>query len=330
MYHDHYGELFRGREVRSIEGLAASDSNLADSLWRAFSDSGGNLPDGKSPADLWRWHAVAEADLPPAAPALVAKLKAGEVSRPIPAPYGFLLLRWKTLRRIPEIPYEAALPILVGLSGDPAKEAALFQSRLEDYYREHKRELRSPDTTVLRVWLAPDPRQVRRSHSPTGGDSLADPVPDTARASRETVYGSLPPGVRRKLARYLPFHLGEFLGPLASDFGTWYLRPTAIRKGGRGLGLEEARPAILAALYGKESATPADLERARARDREREAWRFLAWNYAAEAKAPSPADESAGKAMGAVSLSMARLLADKETWMRKRLAVRFVELGDIP
>jgi hypothetical protein len=72
------------------------------------------------------------------------------------------------------------------------------------------------------------------------------------------------------------------------------------------------------------------LERARARDREREAWRFLAWNYAAEAKAPSPADESAGKAMGTESLSMARLLADKETWMRKRLAVRFVELGDIP
>jgi hypothetical protein len=283
LYRRHYADQFQGREERNYRVLASSDSALADSLAR----------DPKAP-----WQRATEAALPPATRDASRRLKPGETSRPIETPFARLYVRLESSRRIPDTRFEDALPILISLATRAQSESDQDQ-RVSEYYRANKNEFQSPDTLAFRIWLAPA--------APRKGSLQQRLREDTTRvATRMTDQTRLPDFLRDELQYYPALRPGDFLGPIRSVLGTWYLQVMNIRRGGRPLSLAEARPRILKLIYGSTETGPADLARQEAASKDRELLKTLAGPLLTGAGGRAAYDE----------------------WMRARLSIRFIRLPD--
>jgi hypothetical protein len=320
LYEARYERDFRKREERIIQVLATSDSGLADSLGKAYSDTARKGTQGG-----WTWRKPERSDLPPGILALASTLAKGEVSKPWRAPFGFLLVRWQSVRRRAAIPFEEAIPVLLARSRlrdqDSARSARARESRVAEYYRAHRSEFRSPDTLRFRLLLLPDahPALARPAISATrpagGGRQLAG-------------YFDLPPSLRDELSAYLPARPGARIGPVPSAFGTWDFEILETAKGGAAQSLAEARPAILAALQldGVESGEADVRDR---QDQDRQLWEGLAQELLerrlleAEVEAGAKTSGSGGPHSGPKK----SLANGKLGWMRSYLHIRYIDLG---
>jgi hypothetical protein len=308
LYQEHFDALFRGGEERLYQVLAGSDSVRIDSLWR---DLGPRKPaaatgeKGKarlpSPAIAGpHWSNLRSQDLPPEALPGVGNLAPGAMTAPIRTPYGFLVIRLVSRRILQDTSFQKAIPTLIALAATrPKEEASAHAQETTDYFKAHRGEFFLPDTVRFRTWLLPENRPMRLSRR-LEQDRMRG---DTSGTPREVEERQLPPRLRRELAYYRPFRNGDLLGPIRSVFGTWYLRVLEVRKGRPCLTSEEAKPAILAALYGDRSGS-------------------------AEAGAASIA-EFQSKRDDARKARIADYLRDRdsgamERWLREDLALRFV------
>jgi len=286
LYRRHYADLFQGREERKYRVLASSDSALVDSLSR----------DPQAP-----WLRATEAALPPAARDASRRLKPGETTRPVETAFARFYVRLESSRRIPDTRFEDALPILISLATRAQSESDREQ-RVSEYYRANKNEFQSPDTLAFRIWLAPAAQPAQRK-----GSLQQRLREDTTRVgTRIADQTRLPDFLRDELQYYPAMRPGDFLGPIRSVLGTWYLQVMSIRRGGRPLSLAEARPRILKLIYGSTETGPADLARQEAATKDRELLKTLAGPLRTGAGGRAAYDE----------------------WMRARLSIRFIRLPD--
>lgn len=283
LYRRHFADLFQGREERTYRLLASSDSALADSLSR----------DPKA-----QWQRAGEATLPPEARDAARRLKPGETTRPIETPFARLYVRLESSRRIPDTRFEEALPILISLATRAQTETDQ-ERHVTEYYRANQKEFLSPDTLAFRIWLAPAAQRK--------GSLQQRLREDTARVgTRIADQTRLPDYLRDELQYYPALRPGDFLGPIRSVLGTWYLQALNLRRGGRPLSLAEARPRILKLLYGSTETRPADVARQEAAIKDRELLKTLAGPLLTGPGGRAAYDE----------------------WMRERLSIRFIRLPD--
>jgi hypothetical protein len=352
LYHARYERDYRRRDEPVVQVLGMGDSALADSLWRSFSDSS-RTDSSRSPGnpgprrDAWRWRSPPAEDLPSGAAAAAAALRRGEVSRPWKTPYGYLLLRWVSVRHRPEIPFEDAVPDLLALAMDPemgngktpkgagtpasgSAPGGIPESLVTKYYASHREAFRSPDTARFQAQLLPDAVQRRTRASRAEGTAPVETTASAAEAPKgdgvfrpaATVgFFDLPPSVQRQLERFLPAESGAILGTFPSVFGTWRFKVLATAPGGRLLSLREARPAILSAL-GNGATGPAYAQHQRSLDRQ--GWGLMAARHL-EARFAAEASTDASAAGPSVDPSR-RMAADKAEWMRRYLDIRFIGL----
>ncbi|HKP97982.1 MAG TPA: peptidylprolyl isomerase [Fibrobacteria bacterium] len=315
-YRSLYAEMFARREERIAQLLATSDSVAAESLYRTASVAASappagasgalnvpNAPNGPGPRrDVLPWQSLARRELPPRAAAAADSLARGAVSRPIRVPYGFLIVRWVSLREFPEIPFEEAVPALLAYPQDNAAMRAADERQVSDYYASHQGDFRSPDTACFRAWL--DPRPARKASAV-----------DTSRSPQAVGFWDLPRSVRAKLGLFLPCRPGTLVGPFGSGFGTWYFEAQGIRRGGTPLSLAQAKPIIARNIHGNRDESndgetgPSDRAFRAAKNRDQIIWNALAYQVLPE----NPNEKS-----------------DWETWLRQHLDVRFVDLGADP
>ena len=324
LYQARFDRDFRRREEPVIQVLATSDSVLADSLWKSFSDSG-----GKGPAGSWVWRSPDPEDLPRGIPEMAATLARGEVSKPWPTPYGYLLARWKSVRRRAALSFEEALPMLVAhprlKHPDSLGAARARENLIAEYHRSHRREFLSPDTLRLRLRLTPAmPAAKGRTEaglSRLSRDSGAAPV-ENPRSVRVASFADLPPSVQTQLSDLPMARPGTRIGPVPSAFGTWDFEVVGKTRGGRIMALAQARPAVLQALRLRDEepmAKVADEIRAE----ERTTWNFLAQAYRERRLASG---DASGGDPGAAK-PVVTLAADKLHWLRTYLHIRFIDLG---
>jgi hypothetical protein len=309
-YRAWYPRLFQPREDIAVEAIGAGDSALADSLRLLLSrkapaaDSAALA--GKSP---FAWQDVPTAALPQAALEGLDRMPRGETMGPVRTPFGFLLLRWKSRRRLPGIAYEDALPSLPQLPSDTAAAALDFRNLAREWYRNHPQGLTAPDTTYFRAWLSPSPA-TKPSAEATATARVS--IPDTLRSPLRLRFQDLPEQVQGRLGRYRSIHPGDFLGPIPSAFGTWYLSVSGIRPGGRRLEFAEAYPRVLQILYGPGATDPPQAAMRRVQAREKSIWDQVAWNYLVQSQDGD------------------KVAADREAWIRGQLDIRFVAAPGLP
>jgi hypothetical protein len=140
--------------------------------------------------------------------------------------------------------------MLIALAQKPAAGAGAIDKAVADYHRAHAGEFLSPDTVRFRAWLTPLPRKGRLNARRQAAEDTS------ALASLPVDAADLPEALQREIARYPSLRPGDFLGPLRSLFGTWYLEAVAVKPGGRPLTLAESRPRILQTLFGGPGGDP--------------------------------------------------------------------------
>jgi hypothetical protein len=248
--------------------------------------------------------------LPAAALQAVRAVEPGVLSGPVRAPFGYLFLREASRRGHPDIPMEAALPLVIAWASRPSEGDLGFERDMDAYYREHRDEFSAPDTLTFRVWLLPEPSRSTVSRRLEKRERMHADTADT----RSLTVGEkdLPPKLREDLAYYQPCRQGETLGPIRSAFGLWYLRVLEVRKGGRPLTLAESRPALRKILFGWDGKDALDPVLSEAKARERDLRASIAEQYLM-ARKPGAGSSWERK---------------RNDWMRNHLVLRFVDLPD--
>lgn len=250
LYRQYQGERFDAREVREYRVVGSSDSAYADSLARACPA----IPQGPaSPGcESLPWSRIREEDIPASAAAALQPSGVGGTSRPIRTRFGFFLFRLDSVRRIPGIPYEEALPVLAALASLPRGTEPRLEDEMAVYYRKNRHSFRAPDTVALLAWIRPS---VKRKAGEFATDikrkiRLGEPVADTLHVAPLRIpMDSLPEEVRKHLAGMPRLQAGRFFGPVNSGWGTWYFRVAENRRGTRPLDFDEARGRIMAILF---------------------------------------------------------------------------------
>ncbi len=253
LYRHYQAEFFNAKEAREYRVLGTSDSAFADSLAKACPAA---LKAGASRAcDSLPWSRIREKDIPLPAQAALKALKAfqaGETSRPIKTRFGFFLFRLESIRQVPGMPYEQAVPLLGGLYSLPRGTEPRNEAAMAAYYQENRESFLAPDTVELQAWLRPP---FKRKVGEFAKDiekkiRLQLPVPDTMNAGSIRIpLDSLPDEVGKRLAGRRHLERGRFFGPFNSTWGTWYFKVAENRPGSSPLPFEAVRNKILAILF---------------------------------------------------------------------------------
>lgn len=295
LYARHFTRLFQGKEARQYQALATSDSALADSLRQA-------------PSQPWR--PLAEDDLPPELMSAATALQPGEMTRPIKTPYGHVILRLHSVRRIPDQRFEEAMPVLISLLHTPSGQDQRLEESVAAYYSRNAADFTAADTVQYRTWLFPEGK---RKIGVTKVERIRE---DTSKVKPITVHHhKLPSALREELELYRPVQVGELLGPIRSLFGIWYFQPLEIQTSNRRLSLAEASPRIRELLFGKTPLSPETVALQEAEAKDRDLWKSLVRDYLLQKTSEGPKPANAYQ----------KLEQDKEDWMRNRLQIRLVE-----
>ncbi|HKP95810.1 MAG TPA: peptidylprolyl isomerase [Fibrobacteria bacterium] len=251
-----YREIFAARESRVYQVLASTDSLWIDSLSK--------LPPSVAPRDPQSrvpWVSVPDTLMPPELAEAGSSLKKKKSALTVSWKAGYACIRLASVLKVPSIPFEQALPTLVGLIPytDPDSLQALQEAQA--YYTAHPAEFRNPDTLVLDVALVPgeaanaawarQPRQIRLQSlelpEQVGLWLTGPPTQPNARSALPNARSALPNG-RDSL------RVGATLGPVFLGVGTWTFRIAQIRKGAGLAGFEEARDSLDALLQRRRTA----------------------------------------------------------------------------
>lgn len=319
LYARHCASMFQGKEEKIYQVLVSSDSTLADSLWKSA------LADSLRRTRPAKWDRLTSEALTPELRAATRDLRVGESAGPILTPFGFAYLRFAWRRKQADIPFEEALPALILLQHPPLEDSARRESSIAAYYRTHREEFLSPDTAQFRIWLLPE------SAGPERSRRVGNTQEDTARVrSRIVSQYQLPLPVQAETA-LREVRVGRLLGPLRSIFGTWYLQPIHIRKGGRPRPLADCRPEIEQALFGIPKWDPEALAVSESKSKEGDLWKDLVGAYlskrdmkrggTAEAAVQGGTDAPHPRGKEAQD----RVDREKSEWIRKQVVFHFIE-----
>lgn len=258
-----YREAFAARESRLYQVLASTDSIWIDSLSKL---SASPAPEEKQ--SRLSWVSLPDTLMPPELVKAGLTLKKTKSTATVPWKAGYACIRLASVRKSPSVPFDQAVPTLVGLMPfqDPDSLQSLQEAKA--YYAAHPAEFRNPDTLVLDVALVPGdmadtvserlPRQKRIQSTelpeqvglwlaatpanPNQGSGKPDGQPGqtNARLAQTTARDSL--------------RVGATLGPVFLGVGTWTFRVAQIRKGAGLVRFEEARDSLEARLQRERTA----------------------------------------------------------------------------
>jgi hypothetical protein len=218
IYRKYQDGLFARKRKVTVAFLAASDSAFLDSLRGDYLEHGGSSTGNVSDAGdapnrkTFLWQTAELRDLPKEAETPVSGLKPGEVSLPIPCPFGWMIASPVEIRDLPAMSYEAAMPQLLALSAFPEPRAAVPAPGAA----------MGKDTVEpeLRMWLMPYARTRARAFTPASWKDTAGIRPMILRVSR------LPPVLFREAAKALPWRKSILV---KDKLGVFYLQaPTRI------------------------------------------------------------------------------------------------------
>lgn len=317
-YRELFPTVFQGREETRFEVLASTDSLRLASLLSA-SDSHARRG----------WQIVPQAELPAEALRAARAVDPGNLVGPVRIPYGHMVLRQVSRRKLPDVPMDAALPLLISWASLPAGGEPGWEREMEAYFKQYPDIFTTPDTLTYRAWLLPET-----------GPKAASRRLDRERLRRDTANHlsatvaelDLPPRLRADLDKIPPRRRGEVLGPLSSVFGTWYLLALEVRKGGRRMAFEESRPLLRKTLYGREGPDFLVPALADAQARERDVRTAITAQYLMTRKPDGMASgtaaavahpQEAGKEATEVPWESRR-----KDWMRNYLVLRYVALPE--
>lgn len=340
LYRAHHERLFRGREERMFHASGSSDSVQADSLWRILAEAGGDSARRPSAGRPVPRQTLSSGDLTPALRTAAAGLRVGELSRPLKTPFGFVILRLKSVRRIPEAGYTDALPTLLALANRSVRGDLNVERALIEHYRANASDYLAPDTVTFRSWLIP------------GAGRLAGLKDTSGIQPRAVADWELPAQVRAYLGEASDFRTGDVVGPVKAVFGTWILKAVAVRGGGRPLTLEQARPRMMKRLFGTENPDPVEMALVLVQSKEDDLRKHLASTLLERRAYPSdpelkdllrspkgdsllaslpaelPAPERERRAMADLGRAeaMQRLARNRDQWIRNGLTLQFIEM----
>lgn len=238
LYHESFARLFSARKERRYQVLGASDSAKLAALRRLPRDS---------LEGTFRWQTFSGETLDSGITGASREMEIGQISEPVRTPFGFILMRPVSEISIPAVPFEEAIPDLIDLANTPRTQNRSPNFAIYSYYQEYRSLFLSPDTAELQAWLLPDRRRksggfLRDIESKRRNGAFLEDTSGTRPILIDEF--RLPQSVQADLEPALSHRRGEFVGPIKSDYGTWYFRTLGIRKGGRPLSLEEATPSI--------------------------------------------------------------------------------------
>jgi hypothetical protein len=238
-----YGEAFAAHESRVYQVLASTDSLWIDSLSKLPVSANSRFPQSRAP-----WVSVPDTLMPAELAKAAASLKKKKSEITVAWKAGFARIRLASSHVSPAVPFEQALPTLVGLvpNAEPDSLQALREAKA--YYAAHPSEFRNPDTLELDAALAPGEAAdatVSRKAVPIRLQNLE--LPEQAALwlarlpTRPEARSGLPTG-RDSL------RAGATLGPVFLGVGTWTFKINAIRKSAGLVRFEAAREGLEALL----------------------------------------------------------------------------------
>jgi hypothetical protein len=250
LYGQYQSERFDAREVRVYRVIGSSDSAYADSLGQVCPASDQAFA---SPAcNTLPWSRIREEEIPLTAAKALKTLRAGGTSRPIRTRFGFFLFHLESIRRVPGVPYEQAVPVLGALVTLPRGTDARNEAAMAAYYQQNRESFLAPDTVTLQAWLRPS---FKRKEGEFASDiarriRLGEPVPDTLHSSSLRIpLDSLPEEIGKRVAGMPHLEPRRFFGPINSSWGRWYFRVAENRPGTRPLSFDDARDKLMAILF---------------------------------------------------------------------------------
>ncbi|HKP96875.1 MAG TPA: hypothetical protein VJ385_14055 [Fibrobacteria bacterium] len=260
LYRRYRSRLFQSRKETLFQVLGSSDSAYADSLWRVAARA--PTPDF-SARDSLPWQTLRDADLRPEVGPILDSIPPGKIPKPIRTRFGFVLVRVRSQRVVPEIPFEQAIPLLGSLISLPGGKNPRTETALAAYYHSHYESFLAPDTVLVKAWLLPGFKRKRGGFAREieAGIRRKETVADTLKVAPLSMPLSFLPEEIRPKPGFRYFSAGTFFGPVNSTWGTWYFRILERKPAHRHLTFEEARPELLGLLFpGQERDS---LERAR-------------------------------------------------------------------
>lgn len=310
LYRAYQDRLFGQREETAFEILATSDSMFADSLWRS------------SPASL-PWTRVSSDELPREVMEKARAQGLDSVVKPTRTPYGFVLVRLASVRKIPATSYEKALPLLANLMNMDKGDNPFVDKAVASYYQQNMAAFLSPDTADFRAWLLPNFKRKAGRFARDIERSIrrGKPIEDTGRVEPITVaQADLPPEAQDKLEYFMPFRRSELLGPIRTRLGTWYLQPLEIRHGGRQLPLEQVKGKIERILFNTDVHDPVLVALDYGRQKQMGVRSSIVSEYLRNRHLPSPQELAALSANGKLDSLVSGMPADLPPAVRKREA----------
>lgn len=317
-----FGDFFARREDRTYEVMASTDSLLLDSLRREAvrpragkeapgSPSRDGAP-GPGRSEALPWAVVADSLLPAPLADSGKALRKWQCSPVLRWKGGFAVIRPADIRVTPAVPYEDAVPVLVGLANYRPLDSARAVAEAQAYYQAHPGEFAAHDTLVAEVRLHPGTK------------------PDTSLDRRTAAFArmssvDLPADARRWLEGRDSLRTGRTYGPEYRGLGVWTFRLLVARKGKGGPAFDAVRGALMARLA-RERASAAlglaslDLQRKR-RDRGMRIFEALM----DERLVPAPEEIARLAATGAAALGVSangppeQVRQDTETMAKLRL-----------
>jgi hypothetical protein len=228
LYEKFQKECFAPKNESAIQLLGSSDSLIADSLLKLYTNEGKDksktgtckcIPISRVPYDILK---------------NIDSLTPGRI-KSIATPYGFFVIQVQnTTIASPEISFSGAQPMLHQLAVQE-NMGVYNNSFLRAYYNEHAEDFSVPDTLDLQVWFGLPKKDVT---NPINSRLLfirnaSEMAIDTARQkARVLTQWSLPDPIRAMIEKQDSlFRIIKNVQIENTVFGTWYIRLLTVRKG---------------------------------------------------------------------------------------------------
>lgn len=253
LYDKYYDTLFAEKEIVLLDLIGSTDSSYIDSIHTFLNNNTAktqrrlaNRKKNKKPPKL-PWISSPMEKLPKTLTLPTDTLYENEFTKPIKTNYGFFILKIAQIENKKEIPFEEVRSHLIHMidKGESTlRPNEITDSEARNYYKHFKKHYRKPDTLHLKAWLVPTTSKLNEKR--LGKNEIEN---QTNWQPMEITNLLLPIDLQKRLQRLISQKDSvEFLGPVETQYGTWYFSIKSIIKANGYISFRKVRKEIKSLL----------------------------------------------------------------------------------